>query len=103
MAFDFEALPSYGPKGFSLPSHKPGLFEPSPKNQTGLRALTQCKGSTRERSSVVNVSIKLDNIPMQTYAVYIDDIRVARGLPKAEASRIQTQVLSREAGAPRKR
>jgi hypothetical protein len=51
----------------------------------------------------VNVSIKLDNIPMQTYAVYIDDIRVARGLPKAEASRIQTQVLSREAGAPRKR
>jgi hypothetical protein len=56
-----------------------------------------------ERSSVVNVSIKLDNISKQTYAVYIDDIRVAGGLPKAEASRIQTQVLSREAGMPCKR
>jgi hypothetical protein len=54
-------------------------------------------------SLVVKVSIKLDNISRQTHAVYIDDIRVARGLPLAEANRIQTQVLSREAGTPRKR
>jgi|SRR5215203_3830728 hypothetical protein len=103
MAFDFEALPSHGPKGFSLPSHELGLPAPKTENQARLLALTLCKGSTHERSSVVNVSIKLDNISMQTYAVYVDDIRVARGLPKAEASRIQMQVLAREAGAPRKR
>jgi len=48
------------------------------------------------------VSIKLDNIPNQTYAIYIDDVRVAHELPRPEASRIRTQILNREAGMSRK-
>jgi hypothetical protein len=36
----------------------------------------------------MNVSMKLDNEAMQTWAVYVDDTCIARGLPAAEASRI---------------
>jgi hypothetical protein len=37
------------------------------------------------------VSVKLEDKAKQTYAVYIGNTFVARGLPKAEANRISAQ------------
>ncbi|GEO13266.1 hypothetical protein [Microvirga aerophila] len=42
----------------------------------------------------MNVSIRLENEAKQTYSVYVDDTRIARGLPKAEAHRVRVQAMN---------
>jgi hypothetical protein len=42
----------------------------------------------------MNVSIKLEDDAKHTWAVYVDSVCIARGLPRAEANRVRTQVLS---------
>jgi hypothetical protein len=42
----------------------------------------------------MNVSIRLENEAKQTYSVFVDDIRIARSLPKAEANRVRVQALN---------
>jgi hypothetical protein len=49
----------------------------------------------------MNVSIKVDDEARQTYAVFVDGIRIARSLPKAEATRIRLQALNGDVGRPR--
>jgi hypothetical protein len=49
----------------------------------------------------MNVSVRLENEARQTYSVYVDDTRIARGLPKAEANRIRVQALSGTLKTPR--
>jgi hypothetical protein len=44
----------------------------------------------------MNVSIKLEDEAKQTWAVYIDEACIARGLPRAEANRVREQVLNGE-------
>ena len=48
----------------------------------------------------MNVSIRLEDESKQTYAVYVDDTCIARGLPKAEANRVHMQALSGEVRKP---
>jgi hypothetical protein len=49
----------------------------------------------------MNVSIELDDEARQTYAVFVDGVRIARSLPKAEAHRVRLQALNGEVGKPR--
>jgi hypothetical protein len=49
----------------------------------------------------MNVSIKLDNEAKHTWPVYVNSVCIARGLPRAEANRVRTQVLSAELKPPR--
>jgi len=44
----------------------------------------------------MDVSIKLENEEKQTWAVYVESTCIARGLPRAEANRVRTQVINGE-------
>lgn len=40
----------------------------------------------------MDISVRLDDRSKHTWAVYIDDTCVARGLPRAEANRVRAQI-----------
>jgi hypothetical protein len=40
----------------------------------------------------MDVSVKLEDRSKHTWAVYVDDTCIARGLPRAEANRIRVQI-----------
>ncbi len=63
------------------------------KTREGLFALSVQEFSA-ERDLPMNVSIRLENEAKQTYSVYVDDTRIARGLPKAEAHRVRVQAMN---------
>jgi hypothetical protein len=44
----------------------------------------------------MNVSIKFESEEKQTWAVYVESTCIARGLRRAEANRVRTQVLNGE-------
>ncbi len=44
----------------------------------------------------MDVSVKLDDRSRHTWAVYVRDTCVARGLPRAEANRIRVQIQKGE-------
>jgi hypothetical protein len=44
----------------------------------------------------MDVSVKLEDRSRHTWAVYVDDICIARGLPRAEANRIRVQIQKGE-------
>jgi hypothetical protein len=44
----------------------------------------------------MDVSVKLDDSSKHTWAVYVNDACIARGLPRAEANRIRVQIQNGE-------
>jgi len=44
----------------------------------------------------MNVSVKLEDKSSHTWAVYVDDACIERGLPRAEANRIRVQIQKGE-------
>jgi hypothetical protein len=44
----------------------------------------------------MDVSVKLEDRSKHTWAVYVDDTCIARGLPRAEANRIRVQIQKGE-------
>jgi hypothetical protein len=44
----------------------------------------------------MDVSVKLEDRSRHTWAVYVDNTCIARGLPRAEANRIRVQIQKGE-------
>ena len=83
-------------------AHKPSNCEPclrgsryavTGKLKTSAALLRYPVGSfLTRRDTLMDVSVKPEHGPKHTWAVYVDDTCIARGLPRAEANRIRMQI-----------
>jgi hypothetical protein len=48
------------------------------------------------RAAAMDVAVKLEDQSKHTWAVYVDGVCIARGLPRAEANRVRAEVEKRK-------